>query len=181
MRQSEFKTYMKNLCEYHNELRHTDSECHYVWVIQPKVQDPFSPPSLWLENFINMKRTKLRAPFVIVENYLWSYIDNNSDNRIKKITWAFTVFDKAKEDDSAEINAALDKTERIGEDFLARMIEDFHIKLKTHNFRADDVVGEVVGPIDKVFWGNRFDCSAIFSNEANLTYDQSKWGVGLQL
>ena len=107
-----FSEYMAKLASEHTQIHHSPSELHFC---RGELQD-----------FWSKSRSDIYFPCVILEGRELEY-SSNSSQIFKTISSAFIIQDTYElNGDYEEIEKVLSSCEKIGEDFLTRMILDAH-------------------------------------------------------
>lgn len=146
----QFVAYIKKLCRLHKEVKHSETERHFF--------------RGEIEEFFMGIRNKVRFPGIISEGYDLYYDENKQRNS------SYIVCQQYKEDDNYDqIESAFADCERIGEDFLKRMIDN-----------QDEICGvfqssnaEMLHNTQERYVGIRFSISLI--SEFDDEIDETKW------
>ena len=155
----DYVAYMATLASSHVELNHSKDDKHFC---RGELQD-----------FFASSRSAIKYPCVILEGCELKY-DGNSTNVIKTRESSFIVSDAYKEkDDYDEIQNALSRCERIGEEIIGKMIND------AQNDESD-FIGISISNIEAVYLQNEtlktVGCRFSFSIEqSTCLYKPDRW------
>lgn len=161
---------MQQMATEHKEIGHTEQERHFVQIYQG--DGPFG--GLVVRPFLDAIKADLHYPALVVPTYDWDYLDNQ-DNRLKKYKCGYLVFCRAKSPREEDMNEALDKAERIGEQVLAGLEQHFQDFPSSKAMRFAGSSGEYVVIEESELAGVRFNFTFLSSAASALKYDASKW------
>ena len=157
----DLQAYFDNLARNHSEILHTDQEKHFFH------SD--------LNQILSGIRETVNFPAVFIADYDYSFVDNDSDNHLKKRSVALVFLDHTDEiDDFDSIRDIYSHMEEISDDWLNRIYAD---KLeRRHAFLKDFELNEInavqFSTVDNNF-GIWLPISATSLHDININAD--KW------
>ena len=147
---TQFVTYIEKLSRLHKEVKHSTTEKHFF--------------RGEIDEFFMGIRNKVRFPAIISEGYDLYYDESKQRNS------SFIVCQQYKEDDNYDqIQSAWADCERIGEDFLRRMIDNPDEICGNFQYST----GEMIQNEQEKYVGIRFSISLI--SEFDDEIDETKW------
>lgn len=155
------QSYFETLARNHSAILHSDLEAHFFH------SD--------INEILSGIRDKVNFPCVLMADYDYSFVDNDSDNHHKKRNIALVFLDHADDSDDFEsISAIFSEMEQIADDWINRIYND---KLdRRHQFLKDFELNEINGvqfsTVDNNF-GIWLPISA--TSLHNISVDSSKW------
>jgi hypothetical protein len=122
------KAYFDNLARNHAQILHSDAEKHFFHCDLNEILSGIS--------------SRVNFPAVMMADYDYSFVDNNSDNHLKKRSIALVFLDHAADvDDFQGIGDIYSNMEQIADDWINRMYDD---KLeRRHAFLKDFQINEI--------------------------------------
>ena len=163
---STYIAYLQNLAEKHIEIKHNNPDSHFARIMLDS--NPFVGGHMQIAEFINSMRTKLKPPFVLAIGYSATYKDMRADNPVKKLECAFIIMDKVRLDDHDSEEEVYDRTERIGDEFLGYILEDYCENEEYGFVEINEMDNEKIA---KVTADNYFGTKFNFTIKVNV-YDQ---------
>jgi len=109
---SDLISYFENLAALHKSIAHSEQEKHFFRMELDEVLS-------------GINRSNVNYPLLILEGYSFQFIDNRSDNLLKKRSGAFILLDHIPDlSDMDLIHEKWDQLEEIGTDIIIRINAD---------------------------------------------------------
>lgn len=174
LRHSQYVALLRDLATRHQKIKHTPEVPRFARVVVSI--DPFQKQV----DLAEMAETQLGRNFqpgsttqmLVVESCHTQYLDNGGDNKQRRRSGAFYVFQQVETaKDQDEIEAAIDATEETGEQILAAVLHSLAGQVKV---RIDEksITSDTIGPIgDGTWYGTRFDFDFTTPATAALAYN----------
>lgn len=157
----DLQAYFENFARLHASILHTDSEKHFFHSN--------------LNEILSGLRSTVNFPCVLMADYDYSFIDNDSDNHIKKRSVALVFLDHASDiDDFEAISGIYSLMEQIADDWINRIYAD---KLdRRHAFLKDFEINET-NAVQFSTADNNFGIWLPISVSSlhNISIDTQKW------
>ena len=152
--------YVRELAEKHKDVLHSPAEQHFFrWLFQEVTHQQIE---------------SAHDPMVLLEPMDGRFTDNLGDDRRKRRTIAFVIAKRVTEyADWDEIDNTISECEAIGEQFIAKMINDRDTCVFLKWMDPNSVKIMDVGPLLNYTYGSRFEIE--ITTKANLHYDATKW------
>lgn len=174
LRHSQYVSLLRELATRHRLIQHTPAVARFARVIVSI--DPFQKAVDLAEMTENQLgrfyRQGATSQMLVVESCHTQYLDNGGDNRQRRRSGAFYVFQKlANPQSQDQIEAAIDATEQTGEEIMGGLL---HALLGQVKVRVDEksITSDTIGPIgDGTWYGTRFDFDFTTPATAALVYN----------
>jgi len=109
---SDLISYFKNIATIHKSISHTEQEKHFFRMELDEV-------------LAGINRSDVNYPMLILEGYSFHFIDNRSDNLLKKRSGAFILLDHVSDQsDMDAIHETWDQLEEIGTEIIIKINAD---------------------------------------------------------
>jgi len=155
--------YFKMIASQHIQIGHSEAEKHFY--------------RFELEEVLTGLK-KMNYPALILEGYAYSFVDNKSDNVIKRRSCAFMLVNHLKDiGDFTAMHEIWDSQEQICDDILSRIKSDKY-NPKTPAVRDFDIHG-----VEVVLIANENDknygirCTFSMASSQPMNYDPDKWNL----
>ncbi|SHL87973.1 hypothetical protein [Hymenobacter psychrotolerans] len=174
LRHSQYVALFRDLATRHQKIQHSPKVPRFARVVVSI--DPFQK-QVDLAEMAEKQLGRHYAPgstsqMLVVESCHTQYLDNGGDNRQRRRSGAFYVFQKLPKDFTQDdIELAIDATEETGEQLLAAVLHALAGQVKV---RLDEksISADTIGPIgDGSWYGTRFDFDFTNPATAALTYN----------
>ncbi|GAB3233015.1 hypothetical protein GCM10027346_20660 [Hymenobacter seoulensis] len=174
MRHQQYTSMCRLLASTHKDIQHSADQCRFLRILIST--DPVQK-QLDLSEFYSSLRTRLDLPgdraAMVVENYQADYDDNKGDAYHKFHHSSFMILKKVEVGDFDGRDAAIDETERIGEELIATLIEQ--LNEAGMYITPAEVMQEAVGPINQILVGCRFNYVFRSSARRALTHNPDNY------
>jgi hypothetical protein len=169
LRHSHYIAVLRELATRHQRIQHSPQVRRFARVIVSI--DPFQK-QVDLAEMAEAQLGRYYQPgstsqMLVVESCHTQYLDNGGDNKQRRRSGAYYVFEKvANAKDQDAIEAAIDATEETGEQILGALL---HMLAGQAKVRLDEksITSDTIGPLgDGTWYGTRFDFD--FINPANV-------------
>ncbi|MCA8830521.1 hypothetical protein [Hymenobacter pini] len=176
LRHSQYVAVFRDLATRHQLIQHSPAQPRFARVVVSI--DPFQKQV----DLAEMARTQLGRYYkagatnqmLVVESCHTQYLDNGGDNKQRRRSGAFYVFQKiADSNNQDQIEQAIDATEQTGEQILAAVLHQLSGQVKV---RIDEksITSDTIGPIgDGTWYGTRWDFDFTTPATAALAYNPS--------
>lgn len=173
---SDYITFFRNIAANHTALLHNPPDrISFIRLISSGA--PFAK-MLNVSEMLTKVRD-IRPPFMLLESYDDGWMDQRSDNYLKKIEGAFVILDKPSDDGFDNIETTLNSTELIANDIIAFMKSYFAANLGSLKLDLNSLMGEKMGPIgDGPYYGHRKAFIYYEASNRQLVVDSTKWNSG---
>lgn len=157
----DLKNYFDNLARNHTAINHTDSEKHFFHCD--------------LKEILSGIRGTVNFPAVFMADYDYAFVDNDSDNHLKRRSIALVFIDHAEDgDDFDTIGQIYSDMEEIADQWLNRIYND---KLdRRHSFLKDFELDEITA-VQFSTLDNNFGVWVPITTTSlhDISIDNSKW------
>ena len=167
LRHSQYVALFRDLATRHQLIQHTPAVPRFARVVVSI--DPFQK-AVDLAEMAENQLDRYYKPgstsqMLVVESCHTQYLDNGGDNKQRRRSGAFYVFQKVDErTNQDQIEAAIDASEQTGEQILGALLHALSGQVKV---RVDEksISSDTIGPVgDGTWYGTRFDFD--FTNPA---------------
>jgi hypothetical protein len=178
MRHGQYIEFFETCAREHKDILHKDEKHAFATIIE-SAPNPFKGTHD-IEDFLAKIRTKGKFPMLLLVSFEADYNVEEDISAFKIINGAFVVLDIPTDKKKyTDINIAIDKTERIGEDILNRL----HYWASENECTLvynEATASEKIGPIADDFYGTKFYFK-ILANAMHLLRpninDSSIWDI----
>jgi hypothetical protein len=160
---SDIIEYFKLLATQHIEIGHSDNEKHFY--------------RFELEEVLTGLK-KVNYPALILEGYRYSFLDNKTDNVLKKRTGSFMLVGHLRDiGDYDAMHELWDKLEGICDDILGRIKSDKHNPLAraVRDFDLNSVEVALLANEQDKNYGIR--CTFTITSPRSMDVDPDKWNL----
>ncbi|WBO86244.1 hypothetical protein [Hymenobacter yonginensis] len=180
LRHSQYVALFRDLATRHHKIQHSPQVSRFARVVVSI--DPFQKQV----DLAEMAQTQLgrhyapgsTSQMLVVESCHTQYLDNGGDNKQRRRSGAFYVFEKLpKNFTEDQVEAAIDATEQTGEQILAAVLHQLSGQVKV---RLDEksISSDTIGPIgDGTWYGTRFDFDFTNPASAALAYNPAAFSI----
>lgn len=174
LRHSQYVARLRELATRHRLIQHTPQVVRFARVVVSI--DPFQKAVDLAEMTENMLGRFYKAgatsQVLVVESCHTQYQDNGGDNKQRRRSGAYYVFQKvANAKDPDQVEAAIDASEQTGEEVMAALLHSLNGQTKV---RLDEksITSDTIGPVgDGTWYGTRFDFDFTNPATAALAYN----------
>lgn len=170
MNHQTYTEFFREIARRHKEILHSPAEMHFARLILER--DPFASSSAQISEFIENVKSSLHSPAMLLAAYGAQYSDQRGDNIEKILSGRLIILEEVERNNYDAEEAALSKTERIGEECLGFADHYFSNHPEEGFFEWSGAASEKVSKItSRNFFGSAFDFSLKVSAHNSIYYN----------
>lgn len=129
-----------------------------------------------LSEFLKSLKHKLQMPFMLLVAYSGEYGKSHNDAKRKTIQGEFMILDRVQRGDWAKLDTVLDKTEKIGEEILAYLVDYYDENPGDGIMKYEEGMSEKISntSIDSLA-GTKFYFSIDIPNQVVMQFDEDNF------
>jgi len=165
MRHAEYTDLFRQVAISHRWIGHEDSPGKQAFFRIIDTAENGLMAKIYLEEFLTAQRNITKDTIMVLMNFSAGYAGPKDQYKRKSMSGVFFILQKAKNSDFDEQEAALSRTEQIGEEIIAKIaydltkepdLEDEEAPCTEYNFTPDGLGQDKIGPVAGAWFGTYF-------------------------
>jgi hypothetical protein len=178
MKHSDYIAYFRDVATRQPDLLHTEQSKHFFRVIYSE----WPSPTLQLDEYLAAKKGELHFPFLLCETWRRKLRATSSEHLEYVYTGSFFVGDllvQRKDFDGLEV--LFDKTDRIAQDIVSYMLQEFEDHLNARGTGAkrylieNSIDDEKIGPFGNNYYGTRVSFQYTQNVSRSAAHTTANW------